>query len=323
MYKITDSMIHPELRKKAKSLRNKSQTYSVKKAKLLKTLCGLLRGQHSRKIRYRQEYIIRPAGSKLRICVYTPLVKREGACGLLWIHGGGYAIGVPEQDDHFIREFVGASGCVVVSPDYALSVDKPYPAALDDCYATLLWLCKNGGAFGMRQDQIFVGGDSAGGGLAAAVSLYARDKGDAAVAFQILAYPMLDDRPTSSSTGNDAPVWDSVSNNAAWRMYLGDCYGGDNVPAYAAPARAKNFAGLPPACCFVGSIEAFYDETVTYIENLKKSGVPVQFKVFDGCYHAFVRMCPNANIAKEAISFLMENFMYAVNNYFAPQRSKA
>jgi acetyl esterase/lipase len=315
-------MIHPELQKKARSLRNRSQSYSLNKTKMMKILCGLLRGSHSRKMRYRQEYIIRTDGSKLRMCVYTPLVKKENVPGLLWIHGGGYAIGVPEQDDNYIRRFVEASGCVVVSPDYTLSLDKPYPAALEDCYAALLWLCENGVAFGMRQDQLFVGGNSAGGGLAVAVSLYARDKGGAAIAFQMLLYPMLDDRPTNSSTDNDAPVWDSVSNNASWRLYLGDYYGGNKVPVYAAPARAKDFSGLPPACCFVGSIDPFYDETTVYIENLKRSGVPVQFKVYNGCFHAFDRMCANTDIAKDAVSFLMENFMYAVNNYFSAQRGK-
>jgi len=319
MYKITDSMIHPELRKKARSLRNKSQSYSLNKTKLLKALCRLLRGQHSRTLRYRQEYLVRQDGSKLRLCVYTPLVKKENVPGLLWIHGGGYAIGLPEQDDHFIKQFVEASGCIVVSPDYTLSLDKPYPAAFDDCYAALLWLCKNGAALGMREDQVFVGGNSAGGGLAAAVTLYARDKGEVPVAFQMLVYPMLDDRPTNSSTGNDAPVWDSVSNNASWRLYLDGYYGGDDVPAYAAPARAKNFAGLPPACAFVGDIEPFHDETAAYMENLKKSGVPVHFKVYSGCFHAFVRMCPDANISKDAISFLTESFMYAANNYFVPK----
>jgi len=268
---------------------------------------------------YRQEYIIRPDGSRLRICVYTPHQRRENVLGLLWIHGGGYVIGVPEQDDAYILRFIEASGCVVVAPDYTLAPDKPYPAALDDCYLSLLWLRDHGIEYGMRPDQIFVGGNSAGGGLAAAVSLYARDKSEVAIAFQMLLYPMLDDRATVSSTNNNAPVWNSNDNDGAWRLYLGDSYRSEGVPIYAAPGRTVDYSALPPTLSFVGNIEPFYDETVIFIDNLKKNGIPVQFKVFDGCFHAFDRMCAKTEIAKQAVVFLMENFAHAVENYFAPQ----
>ena len=314
---ITDDMIHPELLKKARALRRGKQDFSLFKTKLMKNLCRLLRGKHSRKMKYKQEFITRADGSKLRICIYTPLVQKENVPGLLWIHGGGYSIGIPEQDDAFILRFVEASGCVVVSPDYTLSLDKPYPAALDDCYASLLWLRDNGASYGMRPDQIFIGGNSAGGGLAASLSLYTRDKKEVSTAFQILLYPMLDDRPTESSKDNDAPLWYSKVNDASWKLYLGDLYGTDRVPEYAVPARALNYTGLPPACSFVGAIEPFYSETAAYMENLKKSGIPVHFKIFKGCFHAFDQMCPNTDIAKEAVSFLMDSFNYAVKNYFS------
>jgi len=129
---------------------------------------------------------------------------------------------------------------------------------------------------------------------------------------------MLDDRPTPSSTDNDAPVWDSVSNDASWKLYLGDYYGSQAVPAYAAPSRETDFTGLPPACAFVGSADPFHDEVETYMENLKKGGVPIHFKAFNGGFHAFERMCANTTIAKEAIAFYMEAYDFAVNNYFAP-----
>jgi acetyl esterase/lipase len=168
----------------------------------------------------------------------------------------------------------------------------------------------------MRPDQIFVGGNSAGGGLAAAVTLAARDRGEVAVAFQIPLYPMLDDRPTESSTDNDAPLWYSKINDASWRLYLSDCYGSDTIPAYAVPARETHYAGLPPACSFVGGIEPFRDETAAYMDNLRNAGIPVHFKIFDGCFHAFDQMCPKTDIAKEAVTFLMESFDYAVRHYF-------
>ena len=320
MPKITQGMIHPELQKKARSIKT-SQTFSLSRIKQMKFACRILRGFHSPGLRYAQKYIKRPDGSKMRLCVYTPLKKKENVPGLLWIHGGGYAFGIPEQDDIFIRRFVQASGAVVVSPDYTLSPDKPFPAALEDCYAALLWLRDNGAAYGMRTDQLFIGGNSAGGGLTAAVSLYARDKKEAAIAFQMPLYPMLDDRLTPSSTDNNAPVWNSALNEGAWRLYLGGIYGGE-VPAYAAPGRAENYAGLPPACSFVGSIDPFYDETVTFMEKLKQNGIKTHFKTFDGCFHAFDQMCGKTNIAKEAVTFLMDSFLYAVNNYFAPQKGE-
>ncbi|MDR2655509.1 MAG: alpha/beta hydrolase [Oscillospiraceae bacterium] len=320
MPKITDEMIHPELRKTGKSWRRSAQKFSLNKTRVMKALCGLLKGRHSKEMRYEQVYIPRADGSKLRLCVYSPLETKSNLPGVLWIHGGGYSIGVPEQDDSFILRFIKAGACVVVSPDYTLSPDKPYPAALEDCYSALLWLRGRGEAFGMRPDQIFVGGDSAGGGLAAALSLYARDKGEVSVAFQMPLYPMLDDRPTESSRDNDAPVWNSDLNEAAWRLYLGERYGSGDVPAYAAPARAADYGGLPPACSYVGSIEPFLDETAAYIKNLKKCGIPVSFKIFDGCFHGFDIMCPKTNIAKQAADFLTENYKYAAENYFAPQK---
>jgi acetyl esterase/lipase len=199
-------------------------------------------------------------------------------------------------------------------------VVKPYPAALEDCCAALLWLRENGGRYGMRPDQVFIGGSSAGGGLTAALSLYARDAG-IPVAFQMPLYPMLDDRPTPSNTGNTAPLWNSKSNARGWRLYLGGLYGQPQVPAYAAPARAETWAGLPPTCTFVGDIEPFFDETTAYADNLRRNGIPVHFKIFPGCFHAFDLVCPNTQVAKEAADFLEEAFRYAVGHYFAPGNS--
>ena len=240
--------------------------------------------------------------------------------GLLWIHGGGYAIGVPEQDFSFIESFVLASGCVVVAPDYTNSTDAPYPAAFNDCYEALLWLKENGKEYGMRSDQIFVGGNSAGGGLCAAVSLKARDTGDVNIAFQMPLYPMLDDRMiTESSQNNDAPIWNTKSNEIAWELYLGEDYKTDNVSKYAAPARETDYSNLPPTLTYVGTIEPFTDETIEYVENLKKAGVEVQFKTFEGCFHAF-DLLSYSSPAKEARKFLIDGFMYAVENYTAPQK---
>lgn len=312
--------IHHELKRAARLLRFIIPVFTPKKMKFAKKMCRLLHGRHGKDILYEQIYIPRSGGGKFRICVYRPLIKKENAAGLLWLHGGGYAFGAPEQDESYIRRFIEASDCVVVAPDYTLSFDAPYPAAINDCYDALLWLKENGEKYGMRPDQIFIGGNSAGGGLCAALSLYARDKGEVSVAYQMPLYPMLDDRPTPSSIQNDAPMWNTKSNNAAWRLYLGQLYGAKSVSQYAAPARAENLRDLPPACTYVGDIEPFYDETVLYVKRLREAGVEVSFKIFEGCFHAFDFLCGKTDIGKEAANFLMDNFNYALKNYFAPQK---
>ncbi|MDR0917443.1 MAG: alpha/beta hydrolase [Oscillospiraceae bacterium] len=319
MKKTSRPNIRPELRMAAARMRILLPIHSVWKTKIAKAACALMRGTRVRGIRNEQIYVTRGDGSRLRLCVYAPLEPRENVIGLLWIHGGGYAIGAPEMDIAYIRRFIDVSGCVVVSPDYTLSLDAPYPAALDDCYAALMWLRANGERYGMRSDQIFVGGDSAGGGLAAAVSLYARDRGEVCIAFQMPLYPMLDDRATPSNTDNHAPIWDSKSNEMCWKLYLGALYGTDAVPAYAAPARATENKGLPPTCTFVGSIEPFRDEVVTYCENLRNAGVDVHFHEFEDCYHGFDVIGGKASVSREATAFLMDTFGYAVQHYFAAQ----
>lgn len=283
-------------------------------------LDNFLRGINlARKINYEEKYITRENGSKLRICVYSPKEKKGNVPGLLWIHGGGYAIGIPEQDFSFIESFVLESGCLVVAPDYTNSPTAPYPAALNDCYSALLWLKDNGSEYGMRSDQIFIGGDSAGGGLCAATTLLSRDKGEINIAFQMPLYPMLDDRiTTQSSQNNDAPIWNTKSNEIAWKLYLQDAYQTDSVSKYAAPARETDYTNLPPTLTYVGNIEPFTDETIEYVKKLRNAGVDVQFKIFDGCFHGF-DLFSFTTPAKEARQFLIEGFMYAVENYTAEQ----
>ena len=264
--------------------------------------------------------IPREDGSKMRILVVTPKAKKENRPGFLWIHGGGYSTGVPEMGKSYMERIAAEGNCVVVSPDYRLSVEAPYPAALEDGYLALKWLKEHAKELGVRNDQLFVGGESAGGGLATAVTMYARDRKEVAVAFLLAIYPMLDDRfLTESSKNNDAPVWNTESNQIAWKKYLGDLYGTDKVPVYAAPARCADFEGLPPICAFVGSLDPFCDETTELIRNYENAGIKAHFKVFDGAYHGFDTLAPKSRIGKEAIAFYMESLHYAIEHYFAPQ----
>jgi acetyl esterase/lipase len=131
---------------------------------------------------------------------------------------------------------------------------------------------------------------------------------------------MLDDRMnTESEIENDAPVWNNKANRAGWKMYLGDLFGSNEVPAYASPARATDYSNLPPAVTFVGSIEPFRDETIAYFENLQKAGVPAEIKICEGCYHAFDMMQPRAAASRQAVAFVLEKYQYAIENYSAKQ----
>ncbi len=297
--------------------------HAEKSEKENRLLRKVLQGRWLGKRTTMQEHSIRRIdGSRLRILIIRPQkrLEAEAVPGLLWMHGGGYGIGIPEMDFGYMDRFASLGNCVIVSPDYRLSYEAAYPAALEDCYLALKWMKKNAVKMGIRTDQLFIGGESAGGGLAAALAIYARDKKEVSVAYQMPFYPMLDDRMiTPSSQGNCMPVWDSMSNERAWRAYLGDLYGSDRVPSYAAPSRETNYAGLPPCCTFCGTEEPFYDEIIRYVNDLKSAEVPVDFKEFHGCYHAFDIMAPLSREAKEVMRFYAKSFLYAVKHYHASQ----
>lgn len=265
--------------------------------------------------------VSRKDGSSIRVRIYKPLHKTDAMPGVLWIHGGGYAQGVPEMSGDMYKQLIDTSDCVIVAPDYRLSIDAPYPAALEDCYEILLWMKNQAADLGIRTDQLMVGGESAGGGLSVALAMYARDKGEVNLAFQMPLYPMIDDRMiTESAKENDAYVWNSDMNRWAWKLYLGELFKSDNVPVYAAPGRAANYSDLPSAVTFVGDIEPFRDETIEFVENLRKAGVPVEFKLYRGAFHGFDIISPKANISRTARDFLMKGFKYATEHYFAEQK---
>lgn len=237
-------------------------------------------------------WIKRLDGSNLRLCIYKPSKLKGKVPGVLWLHGGGFAQGIPELYTATYKRLIEAEDCIVVAPDYRLSIEDPYPAALEDAYTALLWMKEHAEELGVRSNQLMVGGESAGGGLTAALTHYARDRGEVNIAFQMPLYPMIDDRmQTESAKDNNAPIWNSRTNGWAWKLYLGDLYGKE-VPSYAAPARAANFNNLPPAVTFVDSIELFRDETMDYVENLQQAGVPVHFKLFEGLIMGLILLTP-------------------------------
>jgi acetyl esterase/lipase len=262
-------------------------------------------------------------GPDVRVRVYRPLTRTDSQPlpGVLFLHGGGYALGNPEMAGTTYELMMRTRSCVIVAPDYRKSFDAPYPAAVNDCYATLVWMKENCAALGVRDDQLIVIGQSAGGGLTAAVALMARDRGEVRIAFQMPLYPMIDDRnSTESARDNDAPIWNARHNRLGWDLYLGELAGRDDIPKYAAPARETDYAGLPPTATFVGELDPFRDETIQYVEHLRAAGVPVEFRRYEGCFHGFDALRPNAGMSRDANAFMAEQFAAAVDGCFAKQR---
>ncbi|CAN5184847.1 alpha/beta hydrolase [soil metagenome] len=321
--RVTEDMIAPELRLPARLVRlmfgkGEASEAQVRRSKTpaFMRLQGAL---PQRGVAVQERWIARADGSQQKLVLATRSKSTSrNRPGVLWIHGGGYSVGTARAELPAMRELLGLTDAVFVSPEYRLSTNAPYPAALDDCYAALLWMKTNAAELGVRSDQLIVAGGSAGGGLTAAVTIRARNEGSVNVAFQMPLYPMIDDRRTPSSTDNNAPLYDGTTNESGWRVYLGDLYGG-SVPATAAPARETDHRGLPPTITFVGGIEPFRDETITYVENLRAAGIPVAFREFEGAFHGFDAMAPRTRIATDARSWKQAQFTDYLSRYFASQ----
>jgi acetyl esterase/lipase len=219
--------------------------------------------------------------------------RAKDAAGLLpaivTIHGGGYVIGSYDMDSPLLDRWCPALGVVGVSVEYRLAPETPFPAPLEDCYAVLRWTYDNAADLGIDPERIGLYGLSAGGGLAAALALLARDRGEVPLAFVLLDCPMLDDRHQTPSINADGLyVWSEASNEFGWRSYLGDLYGSDDTPAYGAAAREVDLSGLPPTCVVVGSIDGFRDEDIGYAQRLNQAGVPCELHVIAGLPHAYL-----------------------------------
>jgi acetyl esterase/lipase len=244
------------------------------------------------------------AAPEVSVRVYRPEDQTQRLPALLWIHGGGYCLGSMEQDDYLVRQMVKEVGCAVVSVDYRLAPEHPFPAPLDDCYSALCWLFSNTEQLKVDGSRIGIGGISAGAGLAAGLALLARDQGEVLPIFQALLCPMIDDRSITPSSHSitDERVWNRNSNIKGWQAYLGpDMSGGAETPsAYAAPSRAEDLTGLPKAYIAVGSVDAFVDENTDYAERLNAAGVDTQFEIFPGGFHAFEFTVPGADISRLA-----------------------
>lgn len=228
-------------------------------------------------------------GTTRRLRLYRPTGATEPCPAMVWIHGGGFIIGSPEQDEPHSIELCKRLGMVVAAIDYRLAPEHSYPVPLEDCHAALEWLHDNSERLNVDRNRITVGGNSAGAGLAAGLALMAHDRREIPLAFQLLIYPMLDDRTALRTDVDDKRLrlWTSKSNRFGWSAYLGQPPGGESVPEYAAPARRRDLSGLAPAWIGVGTCDLFHDEDIGYARRLREAGVPCTLKIVEGAFHGF------------------------------------
>jgi acetyl esterase/lipase len=239
--------------------------------------------------------------STVRVLIFDPAPGRQHKPALLHIHGGGYVVGTADIANPANQRYAMECGCVVVSVDYRLAPETPFPGSLEDNYAALRWLHGNAAALGVDAHRIGVGGESAGGGHAAALAIAARDRGEFPLAFQFLVYPMLDDRTGSSRKVSGfigEYIWTAVSNQFGWSSLLGVPAGSQQVPAGAVPARVKDLSRLPAAFIGVGALDLFIEEDLDYASRLIAAGVSVEVHVAPGAYHGFDGLAPETAPAR-------------------------
>jgi acetyl esterase/lipase len=243
---------------------------------------------------------VKPRGGAPGLRLFVP-ERRKSNAALLWIHGGGYVIGVAKLDDALCAQVCRELGIVVASAEYRLAPRHPFPAPLDDCHAVWRWMLENAGDLGIEPARIAIGGMSAGGGLAAGLVQRVHDEEGPDAAAQWLLAPMLDDRTAARRELDEIGhlIWDNSLNHFGWSSYLDMEPGAPKVPDYAAPARRENLQGLPPAWIGFGSIELFRQEDESYAERLKSAGCDVRVEIVEGAPHGFEAWGAQTGIGRE------------------------
>jgi acetyl esterase/lipase len=295
------SPIHPELQKVARKM--PKLTYSNKNLWLLHVLMRLVpRPKVPQDILVQNIFISSENDrTKIRLRIYKQKSLTAPVPVLLWMHGGGYVIGNPEQDDGSCIQYVHELGILVISVDYRFAPKYPFPVGLEDCHTALQWVVTNAQQLGIDTKHIAVGGASAGGGLAASLIQFVHDRQEIQPIFQLLVYPMLDDRTVLRPEigDNDHIAWNQKSNRFGWESYLGTRCGAENVPKYAVPARCKKLAGLPETWIGVGTLDLFHDEDLAYAQRLRECGVPCEIYTVPGAFHGFDVFDPDLPIVQD------------------------
>ncbi len=237
---------------------------------------------------------------KARFRAFRPRNSIAPLPALIWVQGGGYVLTSPDLDDPWCERIARDVGCAVFSVDWRRAPEHQFPAAIEDCYAVAKWVYENASQLGVNSHQLIIGGASSGGGATAALALLIRDRAEFKVAHQLLIYPMLDDANTTPSSlrVTDPQLWNRTSNQIAWKAYVGNEAGTDTVSPYAAPARAKDLAGLAPATILTAELDLFVDENLIYAQRLLAAGVPMELHVYPAAHHGFDRHAPDAAVSR-------------------------
>jgi acetyl esterase/lipase len=250
---------------------------------------------------------------EVRVRLYRPLAAAAAARGCVFeIHGGGFMMGSIEMMDAWCQWVAAELDAVVVSVDYRLAPEHPFPAGIEDCHAALGWTARNAGALGIDPARIALAGQSAGGGLAAGTALLARDRGFPALCFQLLEIPELDDRLDTPSmlAFQDTPLWNRPNAVWSWKHYLGPRHTGETSP-YAAPARAKDLSRLPPAYLSTMEFDPLRDEGILYALRLLQAGVPVELHSYPGTFHGS-GLVPGAAVSKRSTREALDSLRRAL-----------
>jgi acetyl esterase/lipase len=260
----------------------------------------------------KDHFLTRPDGTELRVRLYRK-ISSTARGALLYVHGGGMIVSSIEDYDARCMHYCSHTGIPVVSVDYPLAPESPYPAQIDDALTALKWMHETADDHGWDRTRIGIGGDSAGGGLTAGAVLKNRDSGGPALACQMLVYPMLDDRNTipDSRFPKQFQIWTFVDNETGWDAYLTGLNDRTDVPIYASPSRATDLSGLPPTYIDTGTLDIFHDEDIAYAKKMIADGVDVEGHIWNGAPHGFDYFAFNSSIAKKAwecrFAFLVEH----------------
>jgi len=254
------------------------------------------------------------AEGEVTVYIYQPEHSSGNNPGIFWTHGGGFIMGRADSND-FVGAFAKQLNATVVSVDYRLAPEHPFPAGHNDSYAAFLWMVEHAEELGIDPNRIAIGGDSAGAGMAAGLALRNRDEQGPAIALQLLIYPMLDNlHSTPSGAIEDYPIWNRTTSFNAWEMYLNGTPGAKASP-YASPARASDVSGLPKTFLTIGTVDLFRDEVIDYAQRLMAAGVPTQLAVFPGAYHGSQVFVPDAPISQQMIGSYVEALKEALHDH--------
>jgi acetyl esterase/lipase len=295
------SKIHPELQQVAK--KTPSITFSKMNIWFFRLLMSLIPAPKTPEDILVENIFITDQDdrTKIRLRIYKPKSIAAPTPGLLWLHGGGYVMGNPEMDDLSCIQYVRELGIAIASVDYRYAPKYPFPTGLEDSYSALKWVESHSQQLGIDAKRIAIGGASAGGGLAAALVQLAHDRQEIKPVFQLLVYPMLDDRTVLRADIDDSnsPAWNQKSNLFGWESYLGKKCGAEDVLAYSVPARREDLSGLPQAWIGVGTLDVFHDEDVAYGQRLKECGIECELYIVPGAFHGFDIFDPQVPIVKD------------------------